>query len=115
MDQTSNQEQTHSPSDSVAPSHPLAEAASQSRPRDVAGVSAHQAAAGSGQKAGLSDELLDLFESIDRLQREVDGLQQPQGLPHASSQQELTTDQVLQCWRLNYSGQRLSKKGPYRC
>lgn len=96
VDQTSNQEQTHSPSDSAAPSHPLAEAESQSRPRDVAGVSAHQAAAGSGQKAGLSDELLDLFESIDRLQQEVDGLQQPQGLPHASSQQELTTDQAKQ-------------------
>lgn len=97
MDQICSQEQAHSPSNTAAPSHPLAEAESQSKPRDVCEVSAHQTAAGSGQKAGLSEELLDLFDSIERLRREVDGLQQPQGLPHASSQQELTTDQVLQC------------------
>ncbi len=115
MDQTSSREQAQSPSDSAAPLHPLAEAESQSRPRDVAQISAHQIAAGSGQRAGLSEELLDLFDSIERLQREVEGLQQPQGLPHASSQQELTTDQVLQFWCLNHSGQRLSKNGPYRC
>ena len=104
MDQTSSQEQAQSPSDSAASSHPLAEAESQSRSTDVAEVSAHPTAAGSGQKAGLSEELLDLFDSIERLQREVDGLQQPQGLPHASSEQPLTTDQVLQCWCLNHSG-----------
>jgi len=109
VDQTSSREQAQSPSDSAAPSHPLAEAESQSRPRDVDEVSAHQTAAGSSHKAGLSEELLDLFDSIEHLRREVDGLQQPQGLPHASSQQELITDQVLQCWHLNYSGQRLSK------
>ena len=97
MDQTSSQEQAQSPSDSTAPSHPLAEAESQSRPRHVGEVSAHQTAAGSSQKARLSEELLDLFDSIERLRGEVDGLQQPHRLPHAASQQELTTDQVLQC------------------
>ncbi|KAL0050998.1 hypothetical protein WJX82_000304 [Trebouxia sp. C0006] len=96
VDQTSSQEQAQSPSDSTAPSHPLAEAESQSRPRHVGEVSAHQTAAGSSQKARLSEELLDLFDSIERLRGEVDGLQQPQGLPHASSQQELTTDQAKQ-------------------
>ncbi len=97
MDQTSSQEQAQSPSDSAAPSHPLVEAESQSRPKDMVEGSARQTPAGSGRKAGLSEELLDLFDSIERLRREVDGLQQPQGLPHAFSQQELTTDQVLQC------------------
>ncbi len=115
MVQTSSQEQAQSPSDSAAPSHPLAEAKRQSRSTNLGEVSAHQTAAGSSHKAGLSEELLDLFDSIERLRREVDALQQPQGLPHVSSQQELTTDQVLQCWCLNHIEQRLSKNGPHRC
>ena len=50
---------------------------------------------GSSQVAGLSEELLDLFESIEHLRQEVEGLQQPQGLAHTSGQQELASEQVL--------------------
>ena len=49
----------------------------------------------SSQCTELSEELLDLFDSIERLRQEVVALQQPAGLPQTlSQQQEQTTEQV---------------------
>ncbi len=69
---------------SVADLHPLAEAHSWSKSKETSVTAAGQAT-GSSRSAGLSEELLDLFESIDHLRQEVEALQEPQGLPHPSS------------------------------
>lgn len=91
--QVQGSEHAHPSSD--ASSHPLAEAESQSRHEQTPSSASHQPTPGTSQAAGLSEELLDLFESVEHLRQEVEGLQQPQGLAHTSGQQELASEQVL--------------------
>ena len=85
------------------PSHPLAKTASQVK-RDQAS-SAHQSSGcvgrdqpgSSRQHVSLSEELLDFFESIQQVQREVSALPQPQDIPStAGTQSGPSSDQVLQ-------------------
>ena len=91
--QVQGSEHAHPSSD--ASSHPLAEADSQSGQQQTPSSASHQPTPGTSQAAGLSEELLDLFESIEHLRQGVEGLQQPQGLAHTSGQQELASEQVL--------------------
>lgn len=82
--------------------HPLADTASQVKPDQTSSEAQASSSAGrdqpssSRQPAGLSDELVDLFGSIQQLQQEVAALPQPQQvLPAAGAQSGLSTDQVL--------------------
>ena len=86
------------PSESV--SHPLADTASHYQPVQPASDDVTSSCGGgdqpgsSRQPVSLSEELLDLFESIQQLQQEVVALPQPQQIP-AATQPGPSGNQVL--------------------
>lgn len=82
--------------------HPLADAASQAKHEQTSSdalasgsVLKDQSASSSRQAVGLSEELIDLFDSIQQLQQEVAALPQPQQIsPAAGAQLGPSRDQV---------------------